>query len=152
MNASEVARRVWGTTVDSRGRTVARNRDRIGHYLAGTSYPEPDNLEALAKAVDVSVEALSIERAASTPAPRARNHRPPVGNVLSVTRVPNPPDQPRFARLQVDLILEEGVAQEFSKMLAQAEATHTLPIDQSYPNGTVINGGKDDSNGDTAAA
>lgn len=62
LSASEVARRVWGTTKDSRGYTVARNRDRIGHYLSGASYPEEDNLVKLAGAIGVSVEDLRSER------------------------------------------------------------------------------------------
>jgi hypothetical protein len=62
LSASEVARRVWGTTKDSRGYEVAKGRDRIGHYLGGLSYPEPGNLAKLAKAVGVSQEELTLER------------------------------------------------------------------------------------------
>lgn len=69
MNASQVAREVWGTIPDSRGINVARNRDRIRHYLAGTSYPEPDNLVKLAKAVGLPVEDLTIERPPTLTAP-----------------------------------------------------------------------------------
>jgi hypothetical protein len=69
MNASQVAREVWGTTTDSRGVTVARNRDRIRHYLAGTSYPEPDNLKKLAEAVGLPVEDLTIDRPPTLPSP-----------------------------------------------------------------------------------
>jgi transcriptional regulator with XRE-family HTH domain len=60
VNASEVARRVWGTAKDKRGYDVARNRDRIGHYLSGSSYPEPENLARLADAVGVTVEELAM--------------------------------------------------------------------------------------------
>src|SRR5580765_5276428 len=73
LSASEVARRVWGITKDRRGYDVARNRDRIGHYLAGTSYPEPENLKGLANAVGLTVEDLAIDRpepAAGTRSPR----------------------------------------------------------------------------------
>jgi hypothetical protein len=52
-NHSDVARAIWGTTKDTRGYEVARNRDRIGHYLAGTSYPELNTLYALAQAFSV---------------------------------------------------------------------------------------------------
>ena len=72
LSASEVARRIWGESTDSRGYAVAKNRDRIGHYLAGTSYPEPKNLAELAKAVGVPVEELEIER---RPPPLARAPR-----------------------------------------------------------------------------
>ena len=62
LSASEVARRVWGTTTDTRGYTVASNRDRIGHYLAGTSYPEPENLAKLARALNLPVEDLAVDK------------------------------------------------------------------------------------------
>lgn len=42
-SASDVARAVWGTAKDKRGYEVAKNRDRIGHYLNG-SFPTPRNL------------------------------------------------------------------------------------------------------------
>jgi transcriptional regulator with XRE-family HTH domain len=63
LSASEVARRVWGSTKDKRGYDVARNRDRIGHYLAGTSYPEPENLQLLADALGLPIEDLAIDPA-----------------------------------------------------------------------------------------
>lgn len=42
LNNSALARQVWGTTKDSRGYNVAQNRDRIGWYLKGLSYPNLD--------------------------------------------------------------------------------------------------------------
>jgi hypothetical protein len=60
---ADLARMVWGTTVDSRGYTVPRNRDRIGSYLSAQSYPEPDNLRKLADALGVPVEELAGPRA-----------------------------------------------------------------------------------------
>jgi transcriptional regulator with XRE-family HTH domain len=61
MSASDLARAVWGTATDFRGYKVARNRDRIGHYLAGVSYPEPDNLKKLAEALGLPIEELVID-------------------------------------------------------------------------------------------
>jgi transcriptional regulator with XRE-family HTH domain len=72
LSAAEVARRVWGTSTDKRGYEVAKNRDRIGHYLAGTSYPEPENLQKLADAVNVPVDKLAIAER-----PRPLLTRPP---------------------------------------------------------------------------
>jgi transcriptional regulator with XRE-family HTH domain len=60
LNASDVARRVWGEIQDKRGYYVARNRDRIGFYLAGVSFPEDENLRKLAEAVGLSYEALAV--------------------------------------------------------------------------------------------
>jgi len=39
-NNSDIARDVFGEMRDPRGYLVARNRDRIGTYFKGTSYPK----------------------------------------------------------------------------------------------------------------
>jgi hypothetical protein len=62
MSASDLARAIWGTVKDYRGYDVARNRDRIGHYLAGISYPEPENLKKLADALGLAMEELQIDQ------------------------------------------------------------------------------------------
>jgi transcriptional regulator with XRE-family HTH domain len=67
LNASDVARRVWGEIKDRRGYLVARNRDRIGYYLAGVSFPEEENLRKLADAVGLSYEALAVTKPLSGP-------------------------------------------------------------------------------------
>jgi transcriptional regulator with XRE-family HTH domain len=53
LNASGLARQIWGTTKDSRGYDVARNRDRVGHYLAGTSYPSLQTLYKIGEVLAV---------------------------------------------------------------------------------------------------
>lgn len=58
ISASDLARGVWGTMTDPRGYEVARNRDRIGHYLSGKSYPAMENLKKIAKVLGVDVEVL----------------------------------------------------------------------------------------------
>lgn len=45
LSKSEIARRIWGTTKDKRGFTVAKNRDRMGQYTSGATYPEPETLQ-----------------------------------------------------------------------------------------------------------
>ena len=50
-NASDLAREMWGTITDTRGQVVARNRDRIGTYLKGRSYPSPETLTKLSAAL-----------------------------------------------------------------------------------------------------
>jgi transcriptional regulator with XRE-family HTH domain len=66
MSKSDLARLIWGETQDSRGRTVARNRDRISQYVAGRGFPEPQNLARMAEALDVPVEELAPDIVAST--------------------------------------------------------------------------------------
>ena len=71
MSASDLARAVWGTMRDNRGYEVAKGRDRIGHYLAGTSRPESANLSKIAKALDMPVKTLSD----AMPEPKLREER-----------------------------------------------------------------------------
>ena len=54
-----MARKIWGSTVDARGYTVASGRDRISAWEAGKAIPEPHNLEAVAKALGVLVSDLA---------------------------------------------------------------------------------------------
>lgn len=56
---SDLARRVFGATKDSRGYNVAKGRDRISVYLRGQAYPEPKTLNKIAKVLRVSVEDLA---------------------------------------------------------------------------------------------
>jgi hypothetical protein len=62
MNISDLARAIWGSVTDYRGFTVAKNRDRAGFYLAGESYPNEENLRKLAKALDLNVDELRVEK------------------------------------------------------------------------------------------
>lgn len=119
LSASEVARRMWGTTKDKRGYTGARNRDRIGHYLAGTSHPEPENLQKLADAIGVSVEELKSERQpVNSTAPRSRS----LNGVLQITTVADHPDK---LRLQTDRTIDWRLAVQIFKMLKEAELSPT---------------------------
>ena len=62
MTHSDLARAVWGTSPDPRGYPVAKNRDRIGSYLAGTGFPSKETLPKLAAALGLSVDELPIPR------------------------------------------------------------------------------------------
>lgn len=126
LSASEVARRVWGTMKDSRGYEVARNRDRIGHYLSGTSYPEQANLEALAQAVGLSVEDLQIERPETGPPLRPRTANE---NVV-MTPLPVQPAEWRV-KVQIDRVISHSDMQALLDWLNK-----TNPV-----LGTAIEGG-----------
>jgi transcriptional regulator with XRE-family HTH domain len=59
MTQSDLAREIWGETTDVRGNVVARNRDRISQYEKGQSFPDPHNLEKLAKALGITADELA---------------------------------------------------------------------------------------------
>ena len=124
LNASEVARRVWGSTKDTRGYDVARNRDRIGHYLAGTSYPEPDNLIKLANVIGVPVEDLAVDKPVSVAG--GGNPRGGSGRDTQVTFMS---DNLNKARLQIDRVMNADLAIRIVQMIKDAErpVTVTMP-------------------------
>jgi len=67
MNASDLARAIWGTTTDPRGYDVARNRDRVGAYLAGTGYPSRETLPKLCEAVGLDPNLVPLPTRSSAP-------------------------------------------------------------------------------------
>jgi transcriptional regulator with XRE-family HTH domain len=62
LKQSDLAMLAFGPTVDPKtGYTVAKGRDRICAYVNGRQFPEAKNLEAIAKALDVSEGDLTPE-------------------------------------------------------------------------------------------
>jgi transcriptional regulator with XRE-family HTH domain len=55
---ADLARAIWGTTPDSRGFEVAKNRDTIWRYETDKSLPSKKNLELVAQALQVSLDDL----------------------------------------------------------------------------------------------
>lgn len=142
LSASELARQIWGTTKDKRGYDVARNRDRIGHYLAGTSYPEPVNLEAIARVLDVPVEDFAIERGLAPETPLIPHHGRRSTGALIMTSLT---DHPTKTRLQVDRVIHWKLAMKIHQMLKQAENCEYGELDDEAETpqpGEVIQGSK----------
>lgn len=144
---SEAARRIWGTTNDKRGYAVARNRDRIGHYLKGTSYPGPENMRKLAEALGVPVEALAVEpptRLAGgrpqSPVPgafSAARSQTPVSGLLQTTMPANPADT-NMARFQADRMISPALAIALMQMIVDDDKQRAAGVEV----GAVIEGGK----------
>jgi hypothetical protein len=85
MNNSTLARAVWGTYVNPQGFTVAKNRDRIGQYLVGASYPKPETLKRIAKALDLDPKTLEVDNLPGAgPTARARSLSPSEFNITVV--------------------------------------------------------------------
>lgn len=53
LSRSDVARRVWGTTIDRRGYEVARNRQHISNYLSGKIKPSTKSKRLLSEALNI---------------------------------------------------------------------------------------------------
>ena len=88
MSGSDVARANWGSKTNARGRRVARNRDRMTHYLGGKGYPRPETVLKLAEVLDLDPKDLEREYDKSTtpfswPAPESAP--PPVNRLFNPT-------------------------------------------------------------------
>ena len=138
MSASDLARQVWGSTTDKRGYSVARNRDRVSHYLAGTSFPEPQNLEAIARILDVPPEELAAHAPAGRPSMTAAlaegvtmgpRFPRPTPNTLNMATVAG---RPGMIRLQVDQVIPWKVAGEIYERLNELMAL-AVEADAIYP-------------------
>lgn len=58
MTRADLARHIWGTMEDERGYTVARNRQLVGKYVAGTVTPSEKAMRLIAEALKVSYAEL----------------------------------------------------------------------------------------------
>ena len=58
LTQSQLAVKIWGTTVDSKGARVAKGKDRISEWLSGKARPRAENCELLAKALGLKASDL----------------------------------------------------------------------------------------------
>jgi transcriptional regulator with XRE-family HTH domain len=170
VTASEVARRMWGTIKNERGKDVARNRDRIAMYRNGISYPEPDNLARLAEAIGVSIEELQIEN----PPPqrsrrRARQAQPASPTAASESvALPSPdrvqdmaarnsdpdmmigthlPADKTKMRLQLDKVLDWQLAFAIQQVILEAETGEPAEAVNKFVGRLVVGGPDTEKNG-----
>lgn len=130
MSASDVAREIWGDTTDRRGYSVAKNRDKIGLYLAATAYPDDETMNSIARALDVPVEELAgkmvQENSVSATAPGATlwiNNPGPRPTRSSGPSLTPAAGRPGMVRIQVDQIIDWRLAMRvFSELNQAAEA------------------------------
>jgi transcriptional regulator with XRE-family HTH domain len=149
---SDLARAAWGSTTNKRGNSVARKRDRVGHYLAGTNYPTPENLQLLADALGIPVETLMIDRPAGAPAgapkaPRAASSTASAGT-LSQTSLPA---QPSKIRLQVDRVIHWRLAEHIHRLLKEAETGEVTTVDETTL-GEIVGGTDTEAQADISDA
>lgn len=107
---SEVATRMWGSTVDSKGAKVAKGRDRLSVWCSGKSYPSAENLKLLAEKLGVTVGELApreeIREAAAAP--------PEVSMVRSAA-------YPGKTLLQITKLVPHSIARKIDELLEQAD-------------------------------
>lgn len=115
MSQSDLAREIWGSTQDTRGYTVAKNRDRIGSYLRGESVPEPQNLARMAEALGTTPEDLAPDIAAAT----VDRENPE----LAFTMVAGHPDK---VHLQVNKLVDLTTATQVITLLTKAANSDPL--------------------------
>lgn len=144
LTASDLARLTWGSTTDSRGYSVAKGRDRIGHYLSGASFPNPGNLDELARALDVTPEDLAGAFTGANPGHNPGHNNPghnpgPRRSTLTFTLL-----DADMVRLTMDQIMPLDLAMQIVKAVRSMDRP---------PPGTVISGDKpdvpDDNQNDT---
>jgi transcriptional regulator with XRE-family HTH domain len=110
VSQSDVARAVWGSATDNRGRDVARNRDRISNYVRGKQLPEPKTIKKLADVLGVTPSELYP----ALGKPEGRNAPADV----SLTAVGGRPD---MAFLVVNKMLPMNVAVKILSMIADVK-------------------------------
>lgn len=105
---SDLARKLWGTTTDSRGYTTPKNKALISRWERGESTPEPQNLKILADAFDIPVEELAPDLTAV-----AVKEQP---SAVSLQVLPGHPDQ---CLLVVNVLCGFDTAAEIMKLLSK---------------------------------
>jgi transcriptional regulator with XRE-family HTH domain len=58
LTQSQLAAKIWGQTVDSKGAKVAKGKDRISEWLSGKARPSAENCEKLARALGLNASDL----------------------------------------------------------------------------------------------
>jgi transcriptional regulator with XRE-family HTH domain len=107
---SQVAGKMWGHTVDSKGAKVAKGRDRLSVWCSGKSYPSAENLELLAKALGVTVGELAPQEEVRA----ARAAPPEVSMVRSAA-------YPGKTLLQITKLVPHSIARKIDELLEQAD-------------------------------
>jgi len=152
---SDLARAAWGSTTNKRGNSVARGRDRIGHYLAGTSYPTPENLQLLADALGIPVETLMIDRPTGSPkalqAPRAASSAASATASAGTLSQTSLPAQPSKIRLQVDRVIHWRLAEHIHRLLKEAETGEVTTVDETTL-GEIVGGTDTEAQADISDA
>ncbi|MEM8801116.1 MAG: helix-turn-helix transcriptional regulator [Pseudomonadota bacterium] len=113
LSQSDLARMLWGETVNSDGYTSAKNRDRISVWLNARAFPSDKNLRMLAEALETTPDDL---------VPDDDTEYLTSGSVAKLHVLK---DDPNTARLQLDRVLPLKAAIRIMDLLNSDEQTET---------------------------
>ncbi len=108
MNQSDLARHLWGSHTDTRGRDVATNRDRISHYVRGSQMPEARTMRRIAQVFGIPPEELHP----------TVNAPPGAVPEVSLAAVAGRPD---LALLQVHVVLPMDAAIRVASIISETK-------------------------------
>jgi hypothetical protein len=111
LSQSDLARAIWGTLIDPRGRDVARNRDRISNYVRGLQLPSPATVKKLADVF--GVEPAELQPSLAVPPGQVGQ---PVN--ISLTAISGRPD---VVLLTVNKRMPMKIALQILALLAEAD-------------------------------
>ena len=144
LSASQLARRIWGEEKNRRGIAAAKNRDRVGLFMKGLAYPQPETMKKLADGIGIPVEELVP--------PRPRERQPRVVGVarkpaataqtatarqplLSINMLPGT----QHARLQMDQVVPMELAIDIAQRINALTAVASTSASATPPQlGTVV--------------
>jgi transcriptional regulator with XRE-family HTH domain len=112
LSANELARRIWGDTIDARGQPIGRNASEISKYLRGRQHPSVVTIKRLADAIGVPVERL-INAGREAPFGNKPVYRLKSDDLRLVAV-----DEPGLVRLQVNRVLDQATAMKIFGILS----------------------------------
>jgi transcriptional regulator with XRE-family HTH domain len=117
LNKSGLARELFGTEIDKRGYTVAKNRDRITAWESGKATPTKENIKLVA-------DYFGIDPVDLAPDIAGRQSHTTVATAIQVRVSDASPDR---AHVQLDVVLPIQTAFEIANVVARAPKLGDLP-------------------------
>lgn len=147
MSASDLARKIWGATTDSRGYSVARNRDRLTHYLAGTGYPSAPVVQKIASIFNVDPVMLARDESVLMQQ-HQENHdgdeEKKVAQIGANISLLTPPGGPPLANITfhrpIPLEYANQIIAIYSEALRAMERAGIAPLEKPKPEKPTENG------------
>jgi transcriptional regulator with XRE-family HTH domain len=112
LTQSQLAVRIWGHTIDSKGAKVAKGKDRISEWLSGKARPSAENCEKLARELGLKVSDLVVMTASHHGSRRAETL--PFSAIESDAH-------PGMTLLHIHKLVPTTLAAKIHLMLAEAE-------------------------------